>query len=221
MKKRILLIGGFNKTMSLADSLIKKGYAITVINEDADRCRQFARIKGINVICGDGSKPYVLEEAGADTADISIALTSDDASNLIASELCKKKFNVNKTVALAGDPGKTEFFHRMGVDSVVCAVNAVTAIIEQSAIVDEITKSIPIGDGRVGVTEVVINEKSPVLDKKLWEISFPKEVIVGCILRGDLTIIPRGDTRILSGDILVVIASANMENEAVTLLTGK
>jgi len=221
MKKRILLVGGFRKTVSLTDSLIKKGYLITVINNDPEKCRQLARIKGVNVICGDGTKPGVLEEAEADTAGIAIALTGDDATNLIVSELCKKKYFVSKTVALASDPNKTEFFHKMGVDSVVCAISAVSAIIEQSAIVEQISKSIPIGDGRVSITEVGISANSPVYEKKLWEINLPKEVIIGCILRGDQAVIPRGDTRILEGDVLVVISLAHSESEAVGILTGK
>ena len=55
-------------------------------------------------------------------ADIVIALTPRDEDNLVICELCKKKFHVKKTVSLVSDPGKTEFFRQMGVDSVVCAI---------------------------------------------------------------------------------------------------
>jgi len=221
MNKKIILIGGYRKAVSLTASLIKKGYKITVINNDMEKCRQMAKNADVNVIFGDGTKPFVLEEAGADTAAVSIALTSDDATNLIVSELCKKKYFVRKTVALVNDPSKTEFFHKMGVDSVVCAINAITSIIEQNATVEQIANSIPLGDGRVSIAEVGVDGNSPALDKKLWEINLPKEVIIGCILRGDQTIIPRGDTRVLGGDTLVVISSTKEEQEAVIALTGK
>jgi trk system potassium uptake protein TrkA len=49
----------------------------------------------------------------------------------------------------------------------------------------------------------------------------PKEVIIGCILRGDATMIPRGDTRILAGDMLVVISSDEQEMAAIRELTGR
>jgi len=221
MNKKILLVGGFRKAISLTDSLIKKGYKVTIINEDYEKCLQLAKIKGVTVINGDGTKPYILEEADADSTDIAIALTSDDATNLIVSELCKKKYFVPKTVALVGDPDKTDFFHKMGVNSVVCAISAITSIIEQNAIVEQISKSIPIGDGRVSIAEVEIDNNSPVLDKKLWEINLPKEVIIGCILRSNQNIIPKGDTRIICGDTLIVISSADKENEAILLLAGK
>jgi trk system potassium uptake protein TrkA len=219
--KRILLVGGYRKTISLINSLIKKGYKVTVINDDYEKCLHLAKIQGINVINGDGTKPFILEEAEANCANIAIALTNDDASNLIISELCKKKHHVPKTVALVSDPNKTEFFHKMGVDSVVCAISVITNIIEQNAIIEQISNSIPIGDGRVGITEIIIDDFSPVLGKKLWEIDLPREAIIGCILRGDITIIPRGDTRINSGDTLVLISSSLNKDDAITQLTGK
>ena len=49
----------------------------------------------------------------------------------------------------------------------------------------------------------------------------PGEVIVGCILRKDQTIIPRGDSRILAGDTLVLLSSAHQETAAIHELTGR
>lgn len=42
---------------------------------------------------------------------------------------------------------------------------------------------------------------------KIWELDLPKEVIIGCILRGESGMVPRGDTRLLAGDILVLIST--------------
>lgn len=109
----------------------------------------------------------------------------------------------------------------MGVDSVVCAISAITSIIEQQAFIDEMTNIISIGTGRVRIVEITIPGDSPAAGKKLWEITLSKDVIVGCILRGDSTLIPRGDTRILAGDTLVVISSNGQEIAAVKELTGR
>ncbi len=221
MKKRVLLIGGRSKAKSLALSLLSQGYKVTAINENREDCMKLAEIEGLTVIFGDGTKPFILDEAEAENCDISIALTSKDEDNLVTSELCKKKFHVKKTVSLVSDPQKTEFFYKMGVDSVVCAISAITSIIEQQAFIDEMTNIISIGTGRVRIIEVAIPAESPAAGKKLWEITLSKDVIVGCILRGDSTLIPRGDTRILAGDTLVVISSNGQEIAAVKELTGR
>lgn len=218
--KKVLLIGGMSKAASMANSLIEQGYRVTAINASYEDCVRLSEIKGLNVIFGNGTKPYVLDEAGASEFDIAIALTGKDTDNLVACQLCKKQYGIPKTVSLLGDPNKTSFFYRMGIDSVVCAVSAVTGIIQQQAFIDEMTSIVPMGKGRVQIVEVQITQESPVEGKKLWEITLPKESIVGCILRGDTTIIPRGDTRILSGDTLVLLAGNGQEMEAVRALTG-
>jgi trk system potassium uptake protein TrkA len=221
MKKRVLLIGGFQKARSLADSLVKKGYPVTAINNNYKNCLILNAIEGLTVINGDGTNFYVLDEANAKDADIAIALTPRDDDNLVICELCKKRFNVRKTVAVINDPKKSEFFYRMGIDSVVCATNTISGIIEQQAFTEEISTLIPIGEGRNTIAEVPILPGAPAAGKKLWEIALPNEVIVGCILRGEKSLIPRGDTRILAGDTLVLISSDLSEIAAIRELTGR
>lgn len=221
MKKKALLIGGRSKAKSLAASLLKKGYMVTAINQSYDDCAKLAELKSLCVIHGDGTKPYVLEDACAGDCAIAIALTAKDEDNLVACELCKKRYHIKKTVSLVSDPKKTEFFYQMGIDSVVCAISAVTNIIEQQAFMDQMANVVPIGEGRVQIAEVPIFPGAPAVGKKLWEITLPKEVIVGCILRGDSTMIPRGDTRILAGDQLVVISGDGQEIAALKELTGR
>lgn len=221
MRTRVLLIGGFNKTKSLAKSLLKKGYQVTAINKNQENCNALAEIERLTVFLGDGTKPFVLEDADAYNADIAIALTEQDADNLVICELCKKKFHVKKTVALIADPKKTEFFYRMGIDSVVCAITVIASVIEQQTFLDEMATLVPIGEGRISVAEVPIAATAPVVDKKLWEINLPKEVIIGCVLRGESSMVPRGDTRILAGDTLVLLSSDNQEMAAIKELTGR
>ena len=221
MKKRVLLIGGFSRTKSLAVSLIKKGYRVTAINKDIGDCKSLAEIDKLTVFNGDGSKPFILEDANAYNADVAIALTEQDDDNLVICELCKKKYNVKKTVALISDQHKTDFFYRMGIDSVVCAITAIAGIIEQQAFLDEMATLVPVGNGRIKIAQVPISQSAPAVGKKLWELSLPKDVIIGCILRGDKSMVPRGDTRILSGDVVLLISTDEHETAAVRELTGR
>lgn len=218
--RRVLLIGGRSKAISLASSLISQGYKVTAINDNHDDCLRLAEIRGVTVIHGDGTKPSYLSEAEASSCHIAIALTGKDQDNLVACQLCKKLYHVEKTVALLADPNKINFYKELGVDSTVCAVSMITNIIEQQALIDKMTNIIPLGQGRVEIIEVNINDNSPIIDKKLWEINFPKDSIVGCLLRGDQTIIPRGDTRIASGDTLIVLTSNGQAMPTIKALTG-
>ncbi|MDD7363453.1 MAG: NAD-binding protein [Peptoniphilus sp.] len=219
--KHILLIGGKNKAKSLALSLREKGYRITIINKNKEDALELSKLKGVTVVHGDGTKHYLLEDAGADDCDICIALTSKDEDNLVACQLCKRQFNVEKTVSIVTDPKKIDFFYQMGVDSVVCVVSTVTSIIEHKAFLDKFAHAVPLAEGQVQVLEVQIDAASPANGKKLWEIEWPKGSIVGCILRRDKTIVPQGDTLIRAGDTLVVIVGNEEELETVEALAGR
>ena len=221
MKPRVFLIGGFNQTVFLANSLLKKGYDVTAINDDYDKCHALATIKRLAVFHGDGSKPFVLEDANASGADIAIALTDRDDDNLVICELCKKRFHVKRVLAVISDPKKINFFYQMGIDSVVCAVSTLASVIEQQAFFDEMATLIPVGEGRIRIAQIPISASAPAVNKKLWEINLPKQVIVGCVLRGEQSMIPRGDTRILAGDVLVLLSSDTHEMAAVQELTGR
>lgn len=221
MKNNILLIGGFHKTNALANSLISKGYSVTIINDNYKNCMQLAENNKLRVIHGDGTKPYVLEDAEAYDNEIAIALTQYDEQNLVICQLCKKKFGIRKTVSLVNDPKKTNFFYKMGIDSVVCAISTITGIIEQQAFIDEIATVLPLTQGNISIAEVPILQSAPSVGKKIWEINLPKEVIIGCILRGENSMIPRGDTELLAGDILVLISSKRNQISAIKELTGR
>lgn len=108
-KNRILLAGGFHKVKSLALSLIRKGYKVTVINKNYADCHSLAEIQAMEVIYGDASKPYVLEEAGADRMDIAIALTQNDEDNLVICELCKNGLERPKQWLLSMIPKRRNF----------------------------------------------------------------------------------------------------------------
>lgn len=218
-KENILIIGGFHKAISLANSLIKKEYRVTAINKNYEDCEKLAENNKLNVIYGDGSKKFILEDAGADSCQVAIALTDSDETNLVICEMCKEFFYVKKTVALLNDPSKTNFFYKMGIDRVVCALNMITNIMEENAVMDEMKKMIPLEEGRLHIAEAAILHGSSAAGKKLWELNLPKEIIVGCILRGDQSLIPRGDTCLKEGDVLLMITSDKSMLEGIKELT--
>lgn len=221
MKARVVLIEGYDETRFLAKSLIDRGYSVTAINEDMRNCESLAEISKLHVFHGDGSKPFVLEDADVYNADIVVAMSNHDDVNLVMCELCKKKFNVKKAIAVVSDPKKTEFFQAMGVDSVVCAITAISNIIEQHVLLNDIATVMPLGEGKIQVIQVNIPPTAPVIDKRLWEIDLPQEVIVGCVLRGNQSMIPRGNTRIAANDNLILIVTNEYKEAAVHKLTGQ
>ncbi|MGI6109167.1 MAG: potassium channel family protein [Eubacteriaceae bacterium] len=221
MKKgRILIIGGFNTARSLAVSLLDREYQVTVINQNKADCLRLAETDGLNVICGDGSKPYILGEAAGPDIDAAIALTSRDDTNLVICELCKKRFNVKRAVCLVKNSENRVLFKKLGVDATVCATDVITGIIEKESLLDTIHSVVSTDNGRIKVTEVSIDEQSPVTGSTLSELLLPPDVIIGCILRQNRNIVPSGDTKLRAGDLLVLLSQEEKEKQALRILRG-
>lgn len=221
MKNKIIIIGGFRKTKILAVDLLKKGYKVIAVNDNREHCQLLSEIDGLKVYCGDGTLPSVLLDAGVKNCRTAIAIMDNDEDNLVTCQLCKKRFGIQKAISLVGNPNKTDFFRRMGVDSVICAVERITDIIRQQATIDKISNSFVVGEGKVNISEVKMESGYPVINKMLKDIGLPNDIIVGCILRGERAMIPRGETTILAGDILLLISEIGAEEKAFRLLAGE
>lgn len=130
MKQRILLAGGLAMTKVLAAMLSDKGSSVAVISAEATEAAALAENGEITVICGDATRPEILDEAGASVSDMVFALTSRDEVNLLICELCKKNFGVRRTAALISDPAKEELFRKLGVDGVICLAADAAAMAE-------------------------------------------------------------------------------------------
>lgn len=205
--KRVLIVGSYITERAIASNLLKKGCSVTVVNDDINDSERLAEIKGLTVINGDGTMLGTLEDASISKADILISATDSDEKNLIIAEIGKKLYGVKKTIALLEDGNKTSFFYKMGVDRVISPLNMLSSIMEEEALKEKISSRITLGEGRLIIDETPIHKSSSLVGKKLWELNLPKEIIIGCILRGDNNLVPRGDTILHDNDILLVLSS--------------
>jgi trk system potassium uptake protein len=216
----ILLTNGNQKAGFLAEILQAKGHSLTVIDPDPERCRMFAGTYGVMTVCGDGTQARTLQNARAGQMDAVIAMDERDPVNLIVCELAKKRFRVRYAYAVVNDPQNIELFKKLGVDKYVNATRLLADFVEQDSLENNIKKYLPIENGKVVLCEIVLDERSPALNQKLWEIGFPPQSIVSCLIRGEETIIPQGNTELAAGDKIILISSSNVMNEALYLLDG-
>jgi trk system potassium uptake protein TrkA len=201
----ILVVGGGKITYFLVRTFTAKGHHVTVINRDQEEGIQLARRLKATIVCGDGSDPQILEEAGAYTVDVLLAVTPNDQDNLIICQLADKWFHVPRTLALVNDPENEEVFVKLGISAAFSTTRILSSLIEQRVSFDDITNLIPVGEGRINVTEIVLQETSPVVGKTLQNIGMPENSLVASILRNNQPIIPRGATVLQASDRLIVV----------------
>lgn len=217
---KVLIVGGGTTLYFLCRNFAARGYEVVVINRNREECVQLARELSATVVCGDGSDAVVLKEAGAMGADAVLAITPNDEDNLVTCQLAALKFGVPRAVALANDPDNAEVFEKLGVSS-FSTTRIVSSLIEQRASLEQITNLVPVGEGRVNVTEVVLDDDSPVVGRHLKDIGLPENALVAVVIRGNMPIVPRGANDLRAGDRVVLITLPENHGPVLRTFTGE
>ncbi len=84
---------------TLAENLVGENNDISVVDVDGEKLRELQDKMDLQVVTGQGGHPDVLKSAGAEDADMVIAVTSDDATNMITCQICSSLFNTPKKIA--------------------------------------------------------------------------------------------------------------------------
>jgi trk system potassium uptake protein TrkA len=216
---KVLIVGGGKTIYFLCRHFTAKGYEVVIINRNQEECVQLARKLSALVICGDGSDATILNEAGARSADVVLAITPYDQDNLVICQLARMQFGVPRVIALANDPDNEEIFELLGVAS-FSTTQIVSNLIEGRASLEQIINLLPVGEGRVHVTEIMLDADAPVAGKFLKDIVLPENALVAVAIRGDQPIVPRGANQLLAGDRLVLITLPENHGAVLNVLMG-
>ena len=122
---------------------------------------------------------------------------------------------------MVADPNNEPIFRDLGVYRCISTTHYLMEMIEQESIADSISHYLQIENGRVAIFEVEINEQSRVVNQKLWKIGLPPQSIISCIIRGEQTIIPEGNTELKVNDKAIVVSASDAMDKAMDILTGQ
>lgn len=126
----VVILGAGRIGTRLAIWMSGAGSEVTVIDCDKDRLKSLDKVLGEIGLLGDGSKIAVLEDAGASRADLFIATTGRDDVNLVACQIAKHRFLVEKTVSIVYDSEHESLFNILGIDTGVSITKMVVEKIE-------------------------------------------------------------------------------------------
>ena len=97
---KVCIAGGGKVGMYLAQSLLAHHHKVTIIEPQEMLCRTLADSLDIPVICGDAISFDTMRTADVASCDAFVAVTGADENNLVACQIAKREFGVNRTVAL-------------------------------------------------------------------------------------------------------------------------
>lgn len=211
--ENIMIIGGGQIGTFISQEL-ERNIKIKIIEQDEKKANILVdKLQKTLVIKGDGSDLDLLTFEGLTEMDEFIAITGDDETNIITS-LIAKHLKVPRTITLLSKQEYLPLTPTIGLDAVVSkeqiTVNAIKKIIRRRQVA--FYAELPGLDAKI--IEFIAKKHSKIVRKSLMETKFPKDALVGAILKNGETLeIPTGTSQIEPGDKVVVFTLSSSVNE--------
>ncbi len=204
---RIMIVGAGRVGYFLSEKLSGEGQEVVLIDRDPDKLRRIERDLNIMTVQGSGASARILEEAGIDKTDLFIAVTDSDEVNLVAC-IISQEYEVETRIARVRNEdfyseGTAHSNRSLGIDLLISPDLAMTDEIIKLCTRSDAFETADFAGGQVMLLGYVLLKGNPCLGKALVDIAM-KGVVVS-IVRGDQTIIPRGDDVLKEGDKMYLV----------------
>lgn len=203
--RNVVIAGGDTISYYLASELEKRNINIKIFEEDFDKCKQLAdSLNDALIIHGDATDIQLLRDENIEEADAFIAVTDEDNFNILSAVIAKE-LGASLTIVQLKMSDYMPISDSIGIDqSISPRILAAGSILRFFHNSNVLSLDL-IGDTDAHVMEIMAPEHSEILNTPLIHLDFPKNAILGTIVRGSDVIIPRGSDMILPGDKLLVI----------------
>ena len=211
---KIVILGAGQVGSTLAESLVSEQNDITVVDLEPNRLADLQDRFDLRTVLGSAAHPRTLVEAGIEDADMLIAVTQSDETNLVACKVSANLFNVPTKIARIRSRSllaRPELLQESGfdVDFAICPEDIVTDYIARLIEFPEALQVLEFADGRVTMVAVRAVEGGPLVGHPLRDLRqhMPKvDARVVAIFRGEQALFPDGDTVVRAGDEVFCIA---------------
>ncbi len=214
--QRIVILGGGRVALSLARRLKANDFRLTIIEQDASRCKSLAsELPSATILQGDGTSLDLLMEEHVNTADFFIATTTYDELNIM-SALQVKNLGVKKTLVLIHRPDFVHLIEELGIDQVVSPRAIMAREVLTTLQKGKERLLADMGAGEAEIMELHFKNKA-LAGSTLQDIPLPKNALVLLIKRSDKVIVPSGETKLEQDDILLIICKLSDRKKTIRL----
>jgi trk system potassium uptake protein TrkA len=212
---RIVILGAGQVGSSVAENLVSEANDITIVDINGERLRHLQDRLDLRVVNGNAAHPTVLEQAGARDADMILAVTQSDETNMVACKLAATMFNIPTKIARirsADYLSHPEIFapDNFAVDVAICPEQVLTEYIVKLLEFPESLQVLEFAEGHVSLVAVRAFHGGPLVGQQIAHLRshMPQvDARVAAIFRGDSPIIPEGDTVVEAGDEIFFLAA--------------
>jgi trk system potassium uptake protein TrkA len=206
----VIIVGCGRVGSQLAKLLSGEGHDVVIIDKNPEAFRRLGGTFNGLTIVGNGFDPELLKQAGIEKADAFCAVTNGDNTNIMASQIAKRLFKVPKVVTRVYDPKRAGIYRSLGLD--VISGTILFAAMIRDKLIESRFSSYLIESGELGVLEIEVTDK--LSGKRVSELNIPDEFLVATIVRKRGVIIPRPETTLEKGDILMGVVKTTSLKKA-------
>jgi trk system potassium uptake protein len=221
---KVIVCGAGQVGYTIAGYLAEEGNNVTLIDQDPERVAQISETLDVVGVVGHASHPDVLARAGAADAEMIVAATHSDETNMVACQMAHSLFNVPVKIARVRDqsyldPQWSAVYHRdhMPINVLISPEIEVARSVANRMRVPGAFNVIPMADGRVQMVCVICRPDCPLINTPLKHLTplFPDLTIeIVAIVRGETKIIPTGNDEMKAGDEVYFLTDTNHINRA-------
>lgn len=212
---QIIILGAGQVGGTLAEHLAGERNDVTLVDSDGERLRELADRLDINTVTGHASHPHVLRDAGAEDADMLVAVTNSDEINITACQIAHTIFRTPHKISrirARSYMAYPELFREdaIPIDVTIAPEQLVTNYITRLLEFPGALQVLDFADGKMQMVAVKALEGAHIVGQKLRAIRqyMPKvDTRVAAIFRRDRPIMPVGDTTVEAGDEVFFIAA--------------
>lgn len=218
--RNVVVFGGGMVGFYLAEMLSGRQYEVKIIERDHERCEWLTTyLPSTTIIHADATKLGLLKEERVGSADLLVACMGDDEENLMSS-LLAKSLGLPKAFMVLRRPDYAPIVEQLGIDLALSprlvTAQKILALVRRGKI-----RSVSLlEEGRVEILEFQALPDTPVVDKPLMEVRFPKGCLVGAIVHQGEVRVPHGTDTIRAGDVVVAFCLTAARDELEALFEG-
>jgi trk/ktr system potassium uptake protein len=200
----VVIAGGSDTGVTVARALRGLNAQVKIIERDRTRARQLAAVfPGIEVLNGDVTDLALLKAERLAHARSFVAVTGHDETNLMAS-LLAQELAVPQVVAMVDRGETSHLWQRLGLMQVFSPRTLAYERVREYIDGGYSANIVSLHRGAAQVIERRLYEASPAAGVTLAEISPPRGLIVGAVVRGRKAFVPRGPDRLEAGDLVIL-----------------
>lgn len=204
--RRLTILGGGRIGEMVAIKFEKSAEFVKVIEINKARCEYLSEtLSNTLVINGDGRNSDFLYEEDVKSCDAFVAVTSSSETNILAC-VAAKKMGVAKTIAEVENIEYIKLAEGMGVDAVINKKLITAGRIFRFTLSNKVRTIKCLNGSDAEVLEYIVNPNSLITKAPIRDIHFPKDAVIGGIIRGTESFIAVGDTTIKPYDRVAVFA---------------